>query len=786
MQLKYNQPAQTWEEALPLGNGRIGAMLFSNPLCEKISLNEDTLWSGFSNIKTLGAAQTRQDAALDPQGASPLDPLIFYEDREDSLEGENISQYFERARDLAMRHKYQQAQEVVEQHLLGDYTQGYLPLGDLFLDMLDKSQVENFERYLDLQNAVCVAKYQQNGVNFTRETFVSAPNQLLVMRLCADKTAALNFDLFFTCQLKHKTFANANQLTLEGIAPSTARPSYHMTENPIIYDETKNSVKFTAVADVQTIGGKITANGDKLTISLANEVILRFACRTSYNNKITCAQDLASEKAYQKLWENHVSDYQILYNRVFIDLGTGDDHLPISKRLENFNNLQNDISIFALLFQYGRYLMIAGSRHGTMPLNLQGIWNPHLHPPWSSNYTLNINTEMNYWAAETANLAECHTPLFDFVNRLRVTGAKIAKTHYNAGGFVVHHNSDLWAAANPVGEKGKGSAVYAFWAMAAGWLSAHTFDHYLFSMDKNFLQNTALPIIKDAAQFYLDVLTEDTDGTLIFAPSTSPENNFTVDENTPCAVSKTTTMTTAIIRETFTNFVQTCQILDLEDSILEKIKLALPRLPTYKIGSRGELLEWSEELPEHEPNHRHTSHLYPLYPGHEIQAGTPLATACETTLRLRGEEGTGWALAWRINLWARLHNGEKAFECLKKQLRLATENMGGCYLNLFGAHPPFQIDSNFGTCAGIIEMFLQSRANNVILLLPALPSAFQNGKITGLRARGGVTVSIYFAKGQLKKAELTLNKNLSSQNFTVIYKQTEQKIKLNPGQPVII
>ena len=411
---------------------------------------------------------------------------------------------------------------------------------------------------------------------------------------------------------------------------------------------------------------------------------------------------------------------------------------------------------------------------------MQGIWNPLLHPPWSSNYTQNINTEMNYWPAEAANLPECHQPLFDMIGALRITGAETARIHYDAGGFTVHHNTDIWAKATPTGEGEKGSARYAFWPLAAGWLSSHAFSHYQYNLCEKFLAETAWPIIKDAAQFYLDVLTEDTDGSLIFVPSSSPENTFIHEDGAYC-ISKTATMTTAIIRETLTNAVACCDILNCDADFKAQAYSALERLPAYKIGSRGELLEWSEELPEHEPSHRHTSHLYPLYPGHEILPGTALADACSRTLQLRGDEGTGWALAWRICLHARLLESEKAFEFLKKQLRPANERQGGCYPNLFGAHPPFQIDSNFGACAGIAELLLCCRQVGKITLLPALPKALANGYVRGLRAKGGVTVSFWYEDGTIKCAELVLDKHLPAREFAVSRNGITEICTLKPG-----
>ncbi|MCL2360249.1 MAG: glycoside hydrolase family 95 protein [Defluviitaleaceae bacterium] len=762
--LNYNSEAQIWEEALPLGNGRIGAMVWSGVSTEKISLNDDTLWSGYPRDTNIPGTAT----------------------------------HYATAQKLAMDGKYHEAQQHIETHIQGSFTQGYLPMGELLLEMDNiGGNVSNYHRKLDITNAICTSGYQKNGTAFTRESFVSAPDQVLVMKLAANKPASISFDTKFTCQLRFDISSQDNRLVLEGIAPSDVRPLNHFNDQPIVYedDHEKRGLSFTAIVDIETVNGKVIAKNDTLRVEGADEVIIRLCCRTSYNNakyRDCCEKDLSTalRQNYKRLISRHIEDYQALYNRVEISFGThkNDPIIILPERLAKWEQSENDPALFALLFQYGRYLMIAGSRPDSIPLNLQGIWNPHLHPPWSSNYTTNINTEMNYWPAEITNLSECHKPLIDFVDRLRITGAKTAREYYGAGGFTVHHNADIWGQSTPVGEDCVGAAVYAFWPMAAGWFSAHAFEHYLFSMDEYFLRQTAWPIIRDAARFYLDVLVEDADGTLIFAPSTSPENHF-MHEGKPCSVSKTATMTTAIIKETLANAVHCCNILGESSVIKEKLLKALGRLPDYQIGSKGEFLEWSEELPEHDPYHRHTSHLYPLHPGREIKCGTALANACARTIELRGGEGTGWALAWRVNLWARLQEAEKAFECLKKQLRPTVGRLGGCYPNLFGAHPPFQIDSNFGACAGIAEMLLQSDAEpsapKTIMLLPALPKALGTGYVKGLRARGGVTVSIFFEDGALKSSELTLDANLSPQEFSIRYKDHEQITTLYPGKTCV-
>ncbi|MCL2571126.1 MAG: glycoside hydrolase family 95 protein [Defluviitaleaceae bacterium] len=754
MKMRYDKEASIWEEALPLGNGRIGAMVWSGIGTEKLSLNDDTLWSGY------------------PKESNQADKSF----------------HFAEVQGMALEGKYHEAQEYIEANMLGAFTQGYLPLGELNLKMYNAPPSE-YKRTLDIENAIISSSYTRSNVTSRRECFISAPDQVLVMRLFTDGTLGVSFKASITCQLRSQVTVQGHRLILEGIAPSDVRPNYSMGDNPVVYetDPAKQGLCFKGIVDFEITGGEVETVGNELHVDSADEVIIRFCCRTGYSNE-SCENDLQKSLAfdYATLRERHIEDYQKLYKRVDINFGgfddTGKGFLP--QRLANWETSENDPELFALLFQYGRYLMISGSRPGTIPLNLQGIWNPHLHAPWSSNYTLNINAEMNYWPAEATNLTECHTPLFDFINKLRVTGADIAKYEYNARGFTVNHNSDLWAAANAVGENGKGSSVYAYWPLAAGWLSAHAFDHYQYTMDETFLRETAWPIIRDAALFYLDVLTPDKDGHLIFAPSTSPENTFIYEGKHGC-VSKTATMTTAIIRETLTNALACCEILTEE---IPGAAAALEKLPPYKIGSKGQLLEWSEDLPEAEPEHRHTSHLYPLYPGHEIKPGTALADACAKTLDLRGEEATGWALAWRISLWARLHNGERAFACLKKQLRPATERLGGCYPNLFGAHPPFQIDSNFGATAGIAEMLLQSfypKKQIILHLLPALPKDLPNGYVKGLRARGGATVSIYFKSGELQKAELTLDSHLLPQDAIIIYNGEKKTVHLTPGQTIV-
>ena len=772
MELWYKEPASYWEEALPLGNGRLGAMVWSGTAQEKISLNEDSLWSGYPQSHDISGA----------------------------------AEYYLQARRLSMEKKYEEAQALLEQNVLGEYTQSYLPLGELTLDMAHpEGEIQNYKRALELEKALSRLEYSAGEINYTREMFISAPDQVIVMHISADRPGMVSLKAGFSCQLRAGVSIEENRMILDGIAPSQVDPSYIDSPDPVIYedDPEKKGMQFCAVLEIDSEGGEMKRLPEGLEVIHADSVTLFLAARTSFNGpfrhpflegrpyKEPCFAELqaAREKGYDRLLERHIEEYQQYFNRVSMDLGPGREELPVPERLADWDK-DVDPARFTLLFQYGRYLLISSSRPGTQPANLQGIWNQHLRAPWSSNYTVNINTEMNYWGAETVNLPEMHEPLFDLIRNLRISGGNTARIHYNAGGFVSHHNSDIWCLSTPVGNRGKGTAVYAFWPLSAGWLSAHVYDHYLFSGDLDFLRQTGYPVIHDAARFFLDVLTENEDGELIFAPSTSPENQF-IYHGKVCAVSQTTTMTMAIVREVLENAAACCRVLGTDQEFLAEAEEALGRLPSYRIGSRGELLEWNEELEENEPTHRHTSHLYPLYPGRQISLEeTPeLAEACRRTLELRGEESTGWALAWRICLWARLHDGEKAYGMLKKQMRpvngsnpMNYQQGGGCYPNMFGAHPPFQIDSNFGSCAGIAEMLMQS-TEETIDLLPALPRAFGTGMVSGLRTRAGATVAVSFRDGRLEKAELK-GTMPQERELTVCYKGRKKKIILGKRMSV--
>lgn len=748
--LWYKAPAKEWTDSLPLGNGSIGAMVFGGIKRERISLNEETLWSGYPQDKN------RKDAA----------------------------KYLPHARELAFQGKYEELSQYVEENMLGDYTESYLPLGDLYLDFskVDEANVPDYYRELNMNEAKTLTSFKSGDATICSEAFVSNPDRAFFMKIKSDVKGKTDFKLSFDSKLRTKVYAEGNCLYISGLCPSHVEPSYLYSENPVIYEENpaKKGIKFFAIAKVDTKGGSITTGDDCLNVENAEETMITFVVRSSFNGfdkqpwlegkdcEALAKKDLEALKGidFETLLSRHKADFSKLFNRVdfYLDDKSRVD-LPTDERLERFGTTKDDKELFMLLFQYGRYLLISSSRPGNLPANLQGIWNEELRAPWSGNYTLNINTEMNYWLAENCNLSECHEPLFDLIDNLQVTGAKTAKIHYGARGVVSHHNSDIWCISNPVGRTDKWSIGYAFWCMSFGWLCRHLYEHYEYTQDADFLGNRAFPAIKNAVAFFLDILVEDGEGHLIVSPSTSPENGYLKDGKI-LKVSKTTTMSTAIVRECFSNYLLSCEILSLEDELKENVSEAIKKLLDYKIGKRGNLCEWDEDYDDAEETHRHISHLYPLYPGEEINIReTPeLAEGCKRALEIRGDGGTGWSLGWKVNTWARLGDGNHAERLLKNQLNFVKTNEcdysngGGTYRNMFDAHPPFQIDGNFAASAGIAEMFLQNTKDGIILL-PALPEAWEDGYIKGLRAKGGITVDIYFKKNRLEKAVLIADTN---------------------------
>ena len=769
--LWYNKPATVFEDALPLGNGRIGAMVYGGVEKERISLNEATLWTGYP-----------VDPNMNPAAKNYL-PLI---------------------REALFAEEYKKADSLTR-FIQGKFSSSYAPLGNLIIDFGIK-EASNYKRRLDLNTGVHQVSFDADATHYTRETFVSHPDQVLMMKLKSSGKNKMNISLSLNSLLNHKVEAELgafllfkNKLQMKGIAPSVAEPNYRGNINDAVqYDSTK-SMRFVADAGIYKTDGKIKTVGDKLMVNGATEIILFVSLATSFNgfdkNPALQGKDelgisyqhlkKLTNKKYEEIKVKHLQDFSSFYNRVQLNLENRDRRtITTDERLRQFANGAADNDLASLYFQFGRYLMISASRTPEVPMNLQGIWNEQVRPPWSSNYTININTEMNYWAAETANLSEFHNPLFGFIKNLSNTGAVTAKTFYGVAGWVAHHNSDIWAMSNPVGDFGKGDPVWANWTMGGAWLATHLWEHFLFTNDTAFLENTAYPILKQAAVFCQQFLVKDANGKWVTAPSTSPENVFINNKGLKGAVLYGGTSDLAMIRELFSNVVDAEAVLKNDVNFSSQLKKMNADLYPYQIGQKGNLQEWYYDWEDEDPKHRHISHLYGLYPGTSItMKKTPeLANAVKRSLELRTNNGTGWSIAWKINLWARLQNSERAYDALKTIMTYypADKNEvkmvgGGTYPNLLDAHPPFQIDGNFGATSGIIEMLMQSHDGEIVLL-PALPESWKSGSIKGIKARGGFTVGLEWKDGILRTATIVPSNN---RTVDVIYKGRRWMTSLN-------
>ena len=783
--LHYDKPATYFEEALVIGNGTMGGIVYGGTQTDRISLNDITLWTG-----------------------EPCNMNIYSPEAHKTIPA---------IREALRQGDYQKADQL-QREVQGHFSQNYQPLGQLAIEYLDTTEaVTGYRRWLDISNATAQTTYQRGAYRYTTEYFASNPDSGMVVRITTNNPKGIRARFSLSCKLRHsRSTQDDNTLVTDGYAGYASLPSYYEANEKFAYDANRG-IHFRTKVLVK--GKNVRAEGESIVVDGAKEVTLYIVDATSFNGydkdpvkegkpykalADTRLKHLASIP-YPKLWHRHVKDYQSLYNRVKLSLGSGNDKRPTDVQLREYI----DESCFnpeleALYFQYGRYLLISCSRTPNVPANLQGLWNESILPPWSCNYTSNINVEENYWAAETAALPEMHQSLFSYMKELQGSGELTAKAYYGVDrGWCLAHNTDIWAMTCPVGLH-TGDPMWANWNMGGAWLSTHIWEHYSFSLDKDFLREY-YPVLKGAAEFCLGWLVSTknmgVDGKeyLITAPSTSPENVFVTDKGYHGRTCYGGFADLAMIRECLFDAVQAADVLGVDPLFVAEAREALYRLQPYKIGKKGNLQEWFYDWEDEDSHHRHQSHLFGVYPGHQLEDGVntkeAIHRAAAKTLELKGDKTTGWSTGWRVNLYARLHDAKNAYHIYRKLLSYVSPDGyrgpdarrgGGTYPNLLDAHSPFQIDGNFGGCAGVVEMLMQSElavgegtAQASIELLPALPANWKDGEVSGLRARGGITVGMAWQDGKVKKLSLTAQQPCV---VTLLMNGERKKVKLKRGE----
>ncbi|MCR5217635.1 glycoside hydrolase N-terminal domain-containing protein [Treponema sp.] len=743
-ELKFFSPADEWTSALPLGNGRLGCMVFGDPVRERIQFNEDSLWSGIPQKK------------------------------EEDIYSEAVN----KVRSLINQGHYSQAQKIADQKLLGPWSSFYEPAGDIFLDFPDSHKnFSDYSRSLDLEKALCSVSYKADNLLYTREIFTSHPADAIIIKLDCSKAAGLSFKIRLSSLLKYQLNVNEDSsdsayFILRGKAPVSGPNTFGPDEEPVLYDDVMG-MNYTSCLRVKVYGNDahVKKDHDSILVNKADRAELYLTAATSFNGftreagsqgkdcDLLCRtmDKKVSAFSYEELYQEHVKDFSSLFNKVQFELKGENSQLAL-KKLSDKSSPVFSRELAPLFFNFGRYLLISSSRQGSQPANLQGIWNQDIRPAWNCNYTTNINLEMNYWPAEVCNLSECHLPLFDLIKELSVTGRDVAKYRWKCRGWAANHNCDLWRKASPAG----GSSEWALWPLGGAWLCTHIWEHYIHTGDMEFLRDM-YPALKGCVEFLMDFLQKDKDGYLVTNPSISPENNFIDPEtNNKCCLSRAGTMDMSIIREVFTQYKIIAGLLNLDEDFAKETESAIEKLFPYGLTKDGRLREWCEDFKEAEAGHRHVSHLFGIYPGHLLfeKGEEKYKAAAEKSLLERLSNGgghTGWSCAWTVCLFARFKKAAEAEKYLDVLFNKLT------YKNLFNVCPPYQIDGNFGGTAAITEMLVHSGSfydeeSSCIELLPCLPQSWTCGSIRGLKVRGAYIIDMEWRDLKLKNARIRAKK----------------------------